>query len=82
MTAQVEHPHPNRHRKALRAALTLAGLGLLVWLVGFVAIVLQSPSGVVISLTVVGLTMLLLSPVWYFTTMENLEPDLYQHDQP
>lgn len=74
------HSHPNRHRKALRSALILAAVGVVVLSIGLVAIVMGSSSGMLIGLMVVGVTILLLAPVWYFTYMESLEPELYQHD--
>lgn len=77
------HPHPNRHRKALKRAIALAVAGLIVWIIGVVAIFVDSGFnlGVVVGLVVVGITMILLSPVWYFSYMENLEPELYHHDK-
>lgn len=74
----LKHHHPNRHRKALRSALILLGIGAVVWIAGLIAIFANSGSGLIISLTVVGVTAMLLSPVWYFTYMEKLEPELYQ----
>jgi uncharacterized membrane protein len=73
--------HPGQHRRALRAALTLAGLGIVVWIVGLIALVSSVRTGYIVALMVVGVTMLILAPVWYFTLMENLEPDLYRHDK-
>lgn len=77
----LKHPHPNRHRKALRSALILLGIGAVIWIAGLIAIFANSQSGLIISLTVVGVTAMLLSPVWYFTYMEKLEPELYHHEK-
>lgn len=73
--------HPTRHRRALRAALGLAGLGVMIWAVGLTALFLRVQSGLIVALMVVGVTLLILAPVWYFTLMENLEPELYRHDK-
>jgi hypothetical protein len=81
MASKASHHHPNRHRKALRSALTLFGVGTVVWIAGLATIFAGSSMGIVVSLVVVGVTIMLLSPVWYFTYMENLEPELYQHDK-
>lgn len=81
MADDLKHPHPNRHSKALRSALTLFAVGTLVWIAGIAAIFLRSESGLVISLVVVGVTTMLLAPVWYFTYMERLEPEIYQHEK-
>lgn len=81
-TPTQKHPHPNRHRRALRSALLLAGAGILLWVIGLVTLMLGTESGYLVSLMVVGITVLLLSPVWYFTYMEILEPDLYAPDAP
>lgn len=74
------HSHPNRHRKALRSAILLAALGVLVLAIGFIGILMGTTSGLLVGLMVAGTTILLLAPVWYFTYMESLEPELYQHD--
>jgi hypothetical protein len=76
------HPHPNRHRKALKSAFVVAGVGLFTWLVGLIFLILGTPQGILVSLMVIGVTLLLLSPVWYFTYMEKLEPELYAPDSP
>ncbi len=73
------HAQPDRHRRALRSAVTLAVAGLVVIAIG-VAGVWMSLTGWLAALVIVGVTMLLLSPVWYFTYMESLEPELYQHE--
>lgn len=81
MVQRSEHYHPNRHRKALRSALILFAVGTLIWMAGLVAVFLQTSSGLIASLMVIGVTAILLSPVWYFTYMEKLEPELYQHEK-
>lgn len=79
-TPKQEHPHPNRHRRALRSAFTVAGIGIILWAIGLAVLVMGTRSGMLVSLIVVGVTLMLLAPVWYFTYMEKLEPDLYQPD--
>jgi len=79
--AENEHYHPNRHRKALRSALTLFGVGVVIWIAGLLSIAANVSSGWIVALVVVGVTIMLLSPVWYFSYMEKLEPELYQHDK-
>ncbi len=79
-TTTQDHPHPNRHRRALRSAYGVAGLGIVIWAIGLALLVMDTRSGILASLMVIGVTLMLLAPVWYFTYMERLEPDLYQPD--
>lgn len=79
-TPTQRHPHPNRHRRALRSAFMVAGGGIVIWAIGLAVLVMGTRSGFLVSLIVVGVTLMLLAPVWYFTYMERLEPDLYQPD--
>lgn len=78
--SDVTHAHPNRHRKALRSALILALVGAIILAYGVTMIWLGTNNGILIAMAVAGVTTMLLAPVWYFTYMEALEPELYQHD--
>lgn len=80
MSAKTSHPKPRRQGKALRSALVLAAIGVVFLALGMAAIWLGTANGYLVALAVVGVTIMLLAPVWYFTYMESLEPELYQHD--
>ena len=84
MSAHVVHSAPRRARKALTIARTMTTTGILMLLAGLVFIWI-GPVGVgvdtafflVTALVVIGITVLLLAPVVYFSYMELLEPEIY-----
>jgi hypothetical protein len=83
MSAKIQHTHPRRARKAARAARTATVLGILGSLVGFFMF-LEYPdvlNGWPIALIPLGFTTVLLAAIAYFSYMETLEPQNYEHDR-
>lgn len=86
MAKTVQHKHPNRAQKALNIAVSMVAAGLALLIMG-VAYLWFGPTGgdVVngwfVATTVAGVTILLLSPVIYFSYMEDLEPEAYLHEK-
>lgn len=78
-----EHPHPRRAARAKRIAQGVAAGGLLMVIVGLVYVFLSMTSfgGWPTGLIPAGTTAILLAAIWYFSYMEQLEPELYEHDQ-
>lgn len=86
MAKTVQHKHPNRAQKAIKIALTMVAIGLTLLIAG-VSYLWFGPTGDdvangwFVASTVTGVTILLLSPVIYFSYMEDLEPDAYLHEK-
>ncbi|MBW3582127.1 MAG: hypothetical protein KY455_03415 [Euryarchaeota archaeon] len=86
MAKTVQHKHPIRAQKALNIAISMVAAGLALLIMG-VAYLWFGPTGAdvvygwFVATTVVGVTILLLSPVIYFSAMEALEPDAYLHEK-
>lgn len=84
MSASVVHSAPRRAKKALTIAKTMGTTGMLTLLLGLVFIwigpvglVANQSIYLVTALVVIGITILLLAPVIYFSYMELLEPENY-----
>jgi hypothetical protein len=77
------HPHPRRHHRARVAAQAIGMIGILAIVVGLWYITVQGSAGAgwPVALVPLGATTILLAAIWYFTYMEHLEPELYQHEE-
>lgn len=82
MTAD-SHPHPRRAARAKRIAQTVGVVGLLTLIVGHIYLFATNMSlagGWLVATIPAGATAILLAAIWYFSYMEQLEPELYEHD--
>ena len=78
----VEHPHPRRAKRAKTTAQIIAVLSLLAMVFGmwYLFTGARYGGGWPISSIPLGATGILLAAIWYFSYMETLEPELYEHD--
>ncbi len=77
-----EHSHPRRAQRAKRIAQTVAVVGFLSLLAGMAYLFagMTAGGGWPVALIPAGATAMLLAAIWYFSYMEQLEPEMYEHD--
>lgn len=82
MTRPDSHPHPRRAARAKRIAQTVAVSGFVALAAGMAYLFAGSTfgGGWPVALIPAGATAMLLAAIWYFSYMEQLEPELYEHD--
>lgn len=76
------HPHPRRAARAKTTAQTVAVAGFTCLLAGMAYLFagMTFGGGWPVALIPAGATAMLLAAIWYFSYMEQLEPELYEHD--